>query len=205
MRLMGRAATAGIMLSLLAGCSGMGNMGGSGSGTGGMAAKAENPLFPSGWVVTQIGSSTPVAGSALTLAVDDTGKVSGSGGCNRIGGTAAQSGSDLRFSQMFSTRMACEQSLMTQESTFLRMLEETRSYKMDGMDVLVLQAADGSELTRLRRTAGAVPDAPARSDATTVDPATGAPVTGTTDGAVVNPSVGSPMTGTSGATTPTRP
>jgi heat shock protein HslJ len=188
---MGRVATTGIMLGLLAGCSSFGNMGSSNNGasSGSMSSQAaEHPLFPSGWVVTELGGKTPVAGSALTIAVDETGKVSGSGGCNRIGGTAAQSGSDLRFSQMISTRMACEQNLMTQESTFLRMLEETRSYKLDGTDVLVLLAADGSELTRLRRTAGAVPAAPARSDA-----------------AVVNPSIDAPVTGTSGATMPTTP
>lgn len=59
----------------------------------------------------------------------DAGKLSGNGGCNRMGGTYVLEGNTLRTSQLFSTKMFCENT-MKQESMFLQMLEKSQSYSL---------------------------------------------------------------------------
>ena len=57
------------------------------------------------------------------------GQLSGSGGCNRIGGSYATEGPKLSTAQLFSTKMYCEKS-MTLETRFFQMLEKSRSYSI---------------------------------------------------------------------------
>lgn len=63
----------------------------------------------------------PLAGNApnLTLAA---GRVSGSGGCNRLSGTVRVRGDTLTFGSIAATRMACVPAVNVQEQTFLTVL-----------------------------------------------------------------------------------
>src|SRR5262245_16735738 len=56
----------------------------------------------------------------------------GSGGCNAMRGVYQLDGARLRFTQIATTRMACPDPYMGQESAFLKVLEATDSFKLSG-------------------------------------------------------------------------
>jgi heat shock protein HslJ len=72
------------------------------------------------------------------------GKVTGNGGCNRIGGNYIWDGDALTVSQLFSTKMFCEKA-MKYEGLFLQMLEKCQSYSING-NVLKLECGDLGQL-----------------------------------------------------------
>ena len=93
---------------------------------------------------------SPKIGTRLTLAFQD-GRVSGSSGCNRFHGEFKVEGNALKIRPLATTRMACEDELMTQERQFLRALESATTWgivrgmldvhRADGERVLTAHAA----------------------------------------------------------------
>lgn len=81
----------------------------------------------------------------LILSAED-GRVTGSGGCNRIAGSYNANERSLRFTGIASTRMACTRGMDT-ESNFLNALEQVRSWKILSRQ---LELMDGSGKTVLR-------------------------------------------------------
>jgi heat shock protein HslJ len=59
------------------------------------------------------------------------GRMSGSGGCNRIGGAYQLDGPQLRFSSIIGTEMYCDKT-MQWETDFLKMLESAQSHRIQG-------------------------------------------------------------------------
>ncbi|MFT4267686.1 MAG: META domain-containing protein [Xenophilus sp.] len=75
------------------------------------------------------------------------GRVSGSGGCNRLAGSYTRSGSRLHLSPLGSTRMACADDGRNQlESRFLQRLQATTSYRLPAPGRMVLLDASGQTL-----------------------------------------------------------
>jgi heat shock protein HslJ len=73
---------------------------------------------------------------------DSVDRVGGATGCNSMGGTYEADSAGIRFSQLFSTKMACvEQDRMRQEARFVKALETADRYAIRG-DTLVLSAGD---------------------------------------------------------------
>lgn len=80
------------------------------------------------------------------------GKVTGSGGCNRISGAATVSEARISFSPMISTKMACAPAILDQESEFLSALGDARLWRIDEQrDKLILVDAHGVTVLRLLR------------------------------------------------------
>ncbi len=77
----------------------------------------------------------------------DAMRVSGSGGCNRLMGSFETSGSELRFPEIATTRMACPEPAMLREQAFLRALEATAGYQLDDAGLRLL--ADDVVVARL--------------------------------------------------------
>jgi uncharacterized lipoprotein YbaY/heat shock protein HslJ len=102
------------------------------------------------WVPTQIAGSRvtiPEQQREPWIMLDPRSKrVSGSGGCNRVSGSFQASRDTLRFSRMTSTLMACP--VLETETAFLRVLEETRRYRVLGRTLELLDG-DGRLLARL--------------------------------------------------------
>ncbi len=73
-------------------------------------------------------------------------RITGSGGCNRIGGSYVAGGTTLRFGPIIATKMACPS--MDLETAFLRALDQTRRYRVSGR-FLDLMDANGRLLARL--------------------------------------------------------
>lgn len=72
-----------------------------------------------------------LAGSSVTARFEG-GIVSGSGGCNSYNGGYELAGQSLTVGPLTTTGLACEDDLMTQETTFLAALQGTRGYEIIG-------------------------------------------------------------------------
>ena len=68
------------------------------------------------------------------------GRVSGTGGCNRLTGTYETSGDTLRFGPLATTRMACEEAVMRRETAFLAALAATTRFELAGSSLVLLDA-----------------------------------------------------------------
>jgi copper homeostasis protein (lipoprotein) len=73
--------------------------------------------------------------------------VAGSTGCNQVMGKYELDDESLRFSKMATTRMACPEALMAQESAFLKALETAAAWKISG-NRLELKDVHGTVLAR---------------------------------------------------------
>jgi putative lipoprotein len=96
------------------------------------------------WHLSSLGGEDADAGVTSTLTFNDDGNVSGNGGCNSFGGEATFDGAKLKFGDLFSTMMACEEPKMKQEAAFLAALGEAASYTIEGGTLTLL---DDSSVT----------------------------------------------------------
>jgi len=79
-----------------------------------------------------------------------SGRVTGSGGCNRVSGTYERSGSTLRMRQLGATRMACpSEAVNINETQFFAALQATASYRLQGGARLSLLDAGGRTVATL--------------------------------------------------------
>jgi heat shock protein HslJ len=77
--------------------------------------------------------ATPSPRQEPHLRLSPEGKtLQGSSGCNTMRGGYQLDGARLRFTQIATTRMACPDSYMSQESAFLKALEATDSFRISG-------------------------------------------------------------------------
>jgi heat shock protein HslJ len=105
-------------------------------------------LTGSQWQLTFYGDpANPTAANIerlATLSFDTEAQVSGNTGCNGFGGSYQASGSDITFSDIIQTEMACE-GVMEQETAYVQALLAATSYEVTS-DQLVITYPDG-ELT----------------------------------------------------------
>ena len=88
---------------------------------------------PSGkWLAESIHGHGVIANLQTVIDIAADGKVTGSGGCNRIAGKAEISGERISFGPMISTKMACAPAIMDQESKFLAALGDVRHWQLEG-------------------------------------------------------------------------
>ncbi len=103
-------------------------------------------LTGSVWGLSTLIDKSLAQGSSISIIFTGGGKISGSAGCNRYSGTYTASGTNLKItSPLASTRMACEQTIMDQETAYLNALAEVKSYSISG-DQLTLSNAAGQNI-----------------------------------------------------------
>jgi putative lipoprotein len=100
------------------------------------------------WRLASLGGEDAAAGVISTLTFNDDGNINGNGGCNSFGGKATFEGAKLKFGDLFSTMMACEEAKMKQEAAFLAALGKTASYAREGETLTLLDGA-GVALAKL--------------------------------------------------------
>lgn len=102
-------------------------------------------LTGTSWQLTELAGQP---GARQTLQFDSSqGRVSGNGGCNNFSGGYQWSGKSLKMGPLASTRRGCvDDTTSRQESAFLKALEDTRTWQVDGK-VLIL-AGDSGPLAR---------------------------------------------------------
>jgi len=106
----------------------------------------DEPIESRTWRLANLGMQ-PVVPSAdpqrdPQLVFDrSSGRVSGSGGCNRITGSYQRDGTKLKIGPLAATRMAClDAGRGALESGFLAALQSTASYTMNGQDLVLFDA-----------------------------------------------------------------
>lgn len=116
-------------------------------------AKEESAPLTGTWKLTAYGpkeTPTPaVVDSEAALTFDGKDGVTGSGGCNSLGGKYKVDGNQITFSDVTSTLMACDDERMAQESAVTQVLSGTADYEINdntltmtsGDTVLVFTAA----------------------------------------------------------------
>lgn len=128
---------AAALLASLAGC--------------GSGISLDEPIEGPAWRLAQLGDEPIAPGSDAQVQFDrSSGRVSGSGGCNRISGTYTRVGSTLKIGQLGSTRMACADPVRGgNEAQFISALQSTASYSLAGPGRLALLDARGRTVALL--------------------------------------------------------
>ena len=115
------------------------------------APEAAPTLVGPEWVAEDIGGRGVVDRARTSLTFTADGKVSGSGGCNRIAGSYTLVGETIAFGQMISTMMACAPPIGEQEQRFMRVLGQARRWRITPEGKLELLDPAGVRLARLAR------------------------------------------------------
>lgn len=92
--------------------------------------------------------------SQATLEFLANNRLAGSNGCNRLMGSYELSGEGLRFSELASTRMACEPAVMSQADVIDQYLSGARGFTFDARGALVLKTDKGKLLFHSSDSAG---------------------------------------------------
>jgi heat shock protein HslJ len=90
----------------------------------------------------------PSQDTPLTAEFSD-GSIFGSGGCNRFKGGYTTEGETLSIGPLASTMMACEQSMMQQESRYLKAMQGAKRYEVTDQGLSIFYETDqGSGVLR---------------------------------------------------------
>ncbi|BEP59224.1 MULTISPECIES: META domain-containing protein [Variovorax] len=122
-------ASAALLLTALTGC--------------GSGISLDEPIEGPVWRLVQLGDEPIAPGGDAQLQFDrNSGRVSGSGGCNRVTGSFTRAGVSLKLGQMAATRMACADPVRgANEAQFLSALQNTASYRLAPGRLALLDAS----------------------------------------------------------------
>ena len=117
----------------------------------GSGISLDEPIEGPVWRLAQLGGEPVATGGDAQIQFDRySGRVSGSGGCNRVSGSFTRSGITLRIGQLASTRMACaDPARGANEAQFISALQTTASYRLAGPGQLALLDASGRTVATL--------------------------------------------------------
>ncbi|MBB3180601.1 META domain-containing protein [Variovorax sp. Sphag1AA] len=121
----------------------------------GSGISLDEPIEGPVWRLEQLGDDpvTPAGDPQRDAQLQfdrNNGKVSGSGGCNRVTGTFQRSGSTLKMGQLAATRMACtDPARGANEAQFFAALQSTTSYRLQGNSRMTLLDSGGRTLAVL--------------------------------------------------------
>jgi heat shock protein HslJ len=108
------------------------------------AAGADN-LAGTSWALATLDGQSPIKDTTVTLNFEG-GRAVGSDGCNNYTAAYTADGTNFKIQQpIASTMMACPEPIMAQATDYMKALEQTATYKMDGKQ-LTLYDAGGKAL-----------------------------------------------------------
>lgn len=113
-------------------------------------------LVGSEWQLQDLVGSGVVEGVHATLAFPEAGKVTGNGSCNSFFGPAQIAGNEIKLGPLGSTRMACPEAAMNQETKYLNALQAAERYEWKD-PYLLLYCKDLDKPLRFTRSASANP------------------------------------------------
>jgi PKD repeat protein/heat shock protein HslJ len=121
------------------------------------------------WYLDAIGNSHVVPGSEPTSRFDSNGNLSGYTGCNNYNGRFTASGTNITITGLSSSKAACPEPLLTQETTFLQGLSQAQSFEVT--DTRMRLTTVGNEVLFFRST----PPNPSQPTPTPPEPTQPAP------------------------------
>ncbi|WP_322994156.1 META domain-containing protein [Castellaniella sp.] len=83
------------------------------------------------WLLEDIRGGGVIDRVRTEMTLESDGRISGSGGCNRIMGQGKLDGETLTIGPLAGTRMACPPAVMEQEDRFLKTLEEVKGWRVE--------------------------------------------------------------------------
>jgi heat shock protein HslJ len=86
-------------------------------------------LVETDWVLEDLAGSGVVSNVRPTLSFPEAGKIAGNGSCNHFFGASEISGTSIKFTGLGSTRMACPEPIMDQETKYLNALLAAERYE----------------------------------------------------------------------------
>ncbi len=95
-------------------------------------AAADSALGGTNWVLSTLNGQLPLAGTSISLQLNEDGTATGSDGCNRFSTTYTASRSTIAFEPAASTMMACPQAVATQATDFMAALSAANRYQVRG-------------------------------------------------------------------------
>ena len=102
------------------------------------SAGSSTSLGASEWVLRDLAGTPALASPQATLAFPETGRVVGSGSCNRFTASIETSGAKLKFGPLASTRMACmDNGVGDQEDRYFKALGAATRYALENGDLLI--------------------------------------------------------------------
>ncbi len=103
-----------------------------------------------GWLLEDLGGRGVMDIVQTTLVFDGEGRVSGSGGCNRLTGSYTFADGELVFGPLAGTKMMCPEAVMDQEDRFHAALGAVDRVAVDG-PFLLIYAGDSDAPLRFTR------------------------------------------------------
>lgn len=103
-------------------------------------ATAGGPMPPSlagVWVLEDIGGTGVIDNARATLEFRDSARVAGRGSCNQFSGPVTVTDSTISFGPLASTRMACAEAVMHQETRYFKALADAERYAIEGPALLI--------------------------------------------------------------------
>lgn len=94
-------------------------------------------LSGSAWLLEDLGGGGVIDNVQATLNFPEAGRVAGNSSCNRFSGTVEVSGESIKFGPLASTRMACLEAAMNQETRYLSALQAAERYEWKDSYLLV--------------------------------------------------------------------
>lgn len=110
-------------------------------------------LTGSEWLLEDLGGSGVIDNAQATLSFPEAGKVAGRGSCNRFFGPAQVSGDAVKMGPLGSTRMACAEAAMHQETKYLNALQAAERYEWKDPYLLIYSKGLEKPLRFTRMTA----------------------------------------------------
>jgi heat shock protein HslJ len=103
-------------------------------------------LTSSPWALLKLKDMQLVVGTGISARFTSDGKLSGSSGCNQYSGTYTVSGNTIEISSpLATTRKACPQVIMDQETEYLKTLSEVKTFSVT-TDKLTLSDVKNNQL-----------------------------------------------------------
>lgn len=121
--------------------------------TGGNKGPTLATMSGTNWTVLTMAGIAAITADRSTLRFMSDKEVAGFGGCNNFNGPVRMEAGKLMFGPIVSTKRACVGPTQEQETLFFKHLNDVRSARMLGED-LVLTNANGDTLLRLRKLPG---------------------------------------------------
>jgi heat shock protein HslJ len=89
------------------------------------------------WLLEDLGGAGVIDNVQATLTFPEAGKTAGEGSCNRFFGPAEITGSAIKLGPLGSTRMACPEAVMNQETKYLDALQAAERFEWKAPYLLI--------------------------------------------------------------------